>query len=40
MAVRDSEAPARAALDVPASAFTALIDPLKEDPWSEPGAPG
>ncbi|MFJ1731098.1 DUF397 domain-containing protein [Streptomyces sp. NPDC088254] len=40
IAIRDSKAPARAALDVPASAFTALIDHLKEDPWSEPGAPG
>ncbi|AYC39706.1 DUF397 domain-containing protein [Streptomyces griseorubiginosus] len=35
IAVRDSKAPARATLTFPAPAFTALIDHLKEHPWSE-----
>ena len=34
--IRDSKAPARATLTVPAPSFTALIDHLK----SEPGTPG
>lgn len=39
-AIRDSKAPTRATLTIPAPAFTALIDHLKEHPWSEPGTPG
>ncbi|KQW10192.1 DUF397 domain-containing protein [Streptomyces sp. Root369] len=35
IAVRDSKAPARATLSFPTPAFTALIDHLKEDPWSD-----
>ncbi|MFI6437469.1 DUF397 domain-containing protein [Streptomyces sp. NPDC050759] len=35
IAVRDSKAPARATLSFPAPAFTALIDHLKEHPWSD-----
>lgn len=35
IAVRDSKAPARATLSFPAAAFTALIDHLKEEPWSD-----
>jgi hypothetical protein len=35
IAVRDSKAPAHATLTFPAPAFTALIDHLKEHPWSE-----
>ncbi|MFI0540527.1 hypothetical protein RKD19_003870 [Streptomyces canus] len=34
IAVRDSKAPTRATLTFPAPAFTALIDHLKEHPWS------
>ena len=40
IAVRDSKAPARATLSFPAPAFTALIDHLKEHPWSEGRLPG
>ncbi|MET9454797.1 DUF397 domain-containing protein [Streptomyces canus] len=40
IAVRDSKAPARATLSFPAPAFTALIDHLKEHPWSEARLPG
>ncbi|MET7474969.1 DUF397 domain-containing protein [Streptomyces sp. NPDC005648] len=40
ISVRDSKAPARATLSFPAPVFAALIDHLKEHPWSEPGAPG
>ncbi|MEU0426676.1 DUF397 domain-containing protein [Streptomyces canus] len=40
IAVRDSKAPARATLSIPAPAFTALIDHLKEHPWSEGRLPG
>ena len=39
IAVRDSKAPARASL-FPAPVFTALIDHLKEHPWSEARLPG
>ncbi|MFE9607940.1 DUF397 domain-containing protein [Streptomyces sp. NPDC006012] len=35
IAVRDSKAPARATLSFPIASFTALIDHLKEPPWSE-----
>ena len=35
IAVRDSKAPARATLSFPTPAFTALIEHLKEDPWSD-----
>ncbi|MFB7494667.1 DUF397 domain-containing protein [Streptomyces sp. NPDC056161] len=35
VAVRDSKAPTRATLSFPAASFTALIDHLKEHPWSE-----
>ncbi|WP_329245990.1 DUF397 domain-containing protein [Streptomyces canus] len=35
IAVRDSKAPARATLSFPTAAFTALIEHLKEDPWSD-----
>ncbi|MFL5997465.1 MAG: DUF397 domain-containing protein [Streptomyces sp.] len=40
ISVRDSKAPARAALSFPVPAFTALIDHLKEHPWSEGRLPG
>ncbi|MYT07310.1 DUF397 domain-containing protein [Streptomyces sp. SID5470] len=40
IAVRDSKAPARATLSFPTPAFTALIDHLKEHPWSEGRLPG
>jgi hypothetical protein len=40
IAVRDSKAPARATLSFPTPVFTALIDHLKEDPWSGEGIPG
>ncbi|MCX5049863.1 MULTISPECIES: DUF397 domain-containing protein [unclassified Streptomyces] len=40
IAIRDSKAPARATLTFPTPAFTALIDHLKEHPWSETGIPG
>jgi hypothetical protein len=40
IAVRDSKAPARATLSFPTPAFTALIDHLKEGPWSREGIPG
>ena len=40
IAIRDSKAPARATLTVPAPSFAALVDHLKEHPWSAPGAPG
>jgi hypothetical protein len=40
IAVRDSKAPARATLTFPTPAFTALIDHLKEHPWSEGRLPG
>ncbi|MFJ9155089.1 DUF397 domain-containing protein [Streptomyces sp. NPDC102270] len=40
IAVRDSKAPARATLSFPAPVFTALIDHLKEHPWSEARLPG
>ncbi|MFI8069661.1 DUF397 domain-containing protein [Streptomyces sp. NPDC086033] len=40
IAVRDSKAPARAALSFPTPAFTALIDHRKEHPWSEGRLPG
>ncbi|WP_406159218.1 DUF397 domain-containing protein [Streptomyces sp. NBC_00882] len=40
IAVRDSKVPARATLSFPTPAFTALIDHLKEHPWSEARFPG
>ncbi|WP_328977516.1 DUF397 domain-containing protein [Streptomyces canus] len=40
IAVRDSKAPARATLSFPTPAFTALIDHLKQHPWSEGRLPG
>ncbi|MFE9607941.1 DUF397 domain-containing protein [Streptomyces sp. NPDC006012] len=40
IAVRDSKAPARAILSFPAASFTALVDHLKEQPWSEGQMPG
>jgi hypothetical protein len=40
IAIRDSKAPTRATLTIPTPAFTALIDHLKEHPWSETGTPG
>ena len=35
IAIRDSKAPTRATLSFPTPAFAALIDHLKEQPWSE-----
>ncbi|MFL4905855.1 DUF397 domain-containing protein [Streptomyces sp. MMS24-I2-30] len=35
IAIRDSKAPTRATLSFPTASFTALIDHLKEHPWSE-----
>ncbi|MDT0479870.1 MULTISPECIES: DUF397 domain-containing protein [Streptomyces] len=40
IAVRDSKAPARAPLTFTPPAFTALVDHLKEHPWSEARLPG
>ncbi|MFF4504687.1 DUF397 domain-containing protein [Streptomyces sp. NPDC001401] len=40
IAIRDSKFPTRATLSFPAPAFTALIDHLKEHPWSEGQIPG
>ena len=40
IAVRDSKVPTRATLSFPTPAFTALIDHLKEHPWSEGQIPG
>jgi hypothetical protein len=40
IAIRDSKAPARATLSFPTPAFAALIDHLKEAPWSGEGIPG
>ncbi|MFF7134283.1 hypothetical protein RKD27_004354 [Streptomyces sp. SAI-126] len=40
IAVRDSKAPARATLSFPTPAFAALIDHLKEHPWSDAPLPG
>jgi hypothetical protein len=35
IAVRDSKAPSRGSLSFPEASFTALIDHLKEHPWSD-----
>ena len=40
IAVRDSKAPSRGTLTLPAPAFTALVEHLKERPWSEARLPG
>ncbi|MGW0336580.1 DUF397 domain-containing protein [Streptomyces sp. NPDC003011] len=40
IAVRDSKAPARATLSFGAASFAALVDHLKEQPWSGGGMPG
>ncbi|MFF4751602.1 DUF397 domain-containing protein [Streptomyces sp. NPDC002514] len=40
IAIRDSKAPTRATLSFPAASFTALVDHLKEHPWSEGQMPG
>ncbi|MFV8189325.1 MULTISPECIES: DUF397 domain-containing protein [unclassified Streptomyces] len=40
IAIRDSKFPTRATLSFPAPAFTALIDHLKQAPWSGGSLPG